>query len=386
MYKKYFSKFLTANEHRLHFAGHSHHYWPDITKKAQEDYWLDSMNLVDDKWGKIFGTKIVQTQKHIANILKIKNYQNIAFAPNTHELVYRIISSIEKDGPINILSTDSEFYSFERQALRLEESNELEVKRVPSEPFNDFTQRFSDESKKSEYDIIFVSQVFFNNSYAINDLLSFVNSLDQKPLIVIDGYHSFMAIDVDLSELEDKIFYLSGSYKYAGGGEGCCFSLIPKDCKLRPKFTGWFAEMSELSNKDPKKVSYQNDGMRFAGSTMDFTSLYRLESWLKLREDEGITVKAVSDHVKNLQNLFIKETEMTALAQYLVSDTLNCGNFLVYRLPSVEITTRVVEYLRDKNIMTDSRKNILRFGISMYLDEQDIRNCAKVISQIEGVI
>ena len=386
MYKKYFSKFLTANQGSLHFAGHSHHYWPDITQEAQDEYWIDSMNLVDAKWGKIFGEKVASTQKYISNMLNIKNSENICFAPNTHELVYRIMSSIEKKGTIKILSTDSEFYSFERQARRLEEAGDIEVTRVSLEPKETFPKRFSKAANQKDYDLIFVSQVFFNNSFAITDLDQFVKGLPDSPLLVIDGYHSFMAIDVDLSNVEDRIFFLGGSYKYAGGGEGCCFMMMPLNCKLRPKYTGWFAEMDQLANKDPNIVSYSSDGMRFAGATMDFTALYRLNSWLNLLEEEKISVKEISSYVKKLQKLFIDSIKETELAQYILSDLSCSGNFLAFSLPSVEKTGEVVKYLQDNGIYTDSRKNVLRFGITMYLSEDDIIKCANIIGKMQGIL
>ncbi|WP_449357748.1 hypothetical protein [Alishewanella longhuensis] len=37
-------------------------------------------------------------------------------------------------------------------------------------------------------------------------------------MLVIDGYHGFMALPTDLSAIAERIFYLSGSYKYAQGG------------------------------------------------------------------------------------------------------------------------------------------------------------------------
>ena len=50
-------------------------------------------------------------------------------------------------------------------------------------------------------------------------------------------------------------------------------------------------------------------------------------------------------------------------------------------MPSVEKTTEVVEYLKDNGVYTDSRKNILRFGITMYQSEDDIKKCVEIIRQ-----
>ncbi len=383
MYQKYFSQFLKLNEGSLHFAGHSHHYWPDVSREAHIKYWDDSARLVDDKWGHIFGSVIPETQELLSKIIGFSTPQNICFAPNTHELLYRIISSIEKD-EIKILTSDSEFYSFERQAQRLEESGKIKRKIISTQNFNDFEKRFTKESHIETYDIIFVSQVFFNSANAIKNLESFVQGLNKNSLIVIDGYHGFMAVDTDLSNIQNDIFYLAGSYKYAAGGEGCCFVTIPKDCQLRPSNTGWFAEIDSLANKS-KEVQYSNNGMRFAGATMDFSALYRLHGWLSKMKADSLTQSKFHQYVSNLQKSFLTKISHSQLAQYLITDQNSCGHFLAFALPSTEQTLKVVELLKANKILTDSRKNVLRFGFTIYLDEDDIFKCSEAINGIKEI-
>ena len=44
-----FSRFRDADPDRLHFAAHSHAYWPDVTRDAQLEVWDDAARLVDEK-------------------------------------------------------------------------------------------------------------------------------------------------------------------------------------------------------------------------------------------------------------------------------------------------------------------------------------------------
>jgi hypothetical protein len=37
----------------LHFAAHSHHFWPDVSREAQLEYWDDCAKLSDEKWEKV---------------------------------------------------------------------------------------------------------------------------------------------------------------------------------------------------------------------------------------------------------------------------------------------------------------------------------------------
>ena len=368
-FEKYFSKFLTANNGKAHFACHSHHYWPDCTRDAQLEYWDDSARLVDDKWGHIFGKKIPNTQELISRVLEFDRPSDITFAPNTHELVYRVLSSFTEK--IKVLTTDSEFYSFSRQMRRLCELNLIEVTIIETLPFDSFQERFSIEAQNG-YDLIFISQVFFNTGLALKDLPTFIKSLTKtKAQVLIDGYHAFMAIPTSLKEVSDDIFYIAGSYKYAAGGEGCCFMTLPKNCNLKPANTGWFAELGELENVSKNEVPFSNDGLRFAGSTFDFTALYRLNSVLNLWENENITVDDIHAHVQSCQKSFLEQMNkcnhnLLNRENLIHLNFSTQGHFITFDLPSVDDVTKIREILNSKGIQTDSRENRLRFGFSLY--------------------
>ncbi len=137
----HFSRFLGAAPGRLHVAAHSHHPWPDVTFEAQQQAWLDAARLIDDKWDEIFGALLPEAAAHITGRLGLSDPEAIAFAPSTHALVMRLLSSLTP--PVRILTTDAEFHSFARQAARLEEDGLAAVERVAAEPFATFPDRFA---------------------------------------------------------------------------------------------------------------------------------------------------------------------------------------------------------------------------------------------------
>lgn len=374
MYKKYYHLFLEANKGIQHYASHSHHYWPDITRQAMLEYWDDSARFVDDKWGYIFENKIPETQRAIARILNLSHPSQIVFAPNTHEFIYRLLSCFEPTKKISVLSTDSEFYSFDRQVNRLSEAQSIDIHKIANLPFDDFEERFIQEIKKQHYDVIFFSHVFFNSGMVVKNLKKIVDAVtDPTTMIIIDGYHGFMALPTDLSELESRIFYLAGSYKYAQGGEGCCFLHVPKNSTHRPIYTGWFASFSALS-EDAGKTIYSNDGMRFAGSTMDFSALYRLHAALSLFEQEKITVEVIHSHIQNLQDNF--RNHLLSIGHHFLCeknilsvDYKHHGHFLTFAMPSPVHAKRLHDELRAKNIWTDYRESRLRFGFGLYQND-----------------
>jgi len=372
MYQHLYSRFLQANAGKQHFACHSHYYWPDVTRDAQLKYWDDSAQYADEKWDYFFSDCVPELQARIANILHAPDPQQCVFAPNTHELLYRILTCLDFNKPVNILTTDSEFHSFSRQVARLGESDKVNVKRIPSFPFETFQQRFIDEVQANHYDMVFFSQVFFNSGVAVNDVNAIVDSVeDPSTIVVVDGYHGFMAIPTDISKISDRAFYLSGSYKYAQGGEGACFAFVPNGCELRPVYTGWFAEFGELSTPKQGQVTYSKNGMRFAGATMDFSALYRLRSVLQMFEQHSLSVTTINQYIKSCQttfldSLFTLQHPLLNQESLLIGDLAQHGHFLTFELPSSEQAEVLSTHLRQNGILTDFRGNRLRFGFALY--------------------
>ncbi|WP_374033839.1 aminotransferase class V-fold PLP-dependent enzyme [Bdellovibrio bacteriovorus] len=382
MYKHLYKRFLDAHPQQIHFACHSHHYWPDATREAHLQYWDDSCKYVDNKWNHIFSTKVPQAQRLIAENLNLSHPEQIVFAPNTHEFVFRLLSSLNWNKKLRILTTDSEFYSFDRQINRLSEMSQFEVVKVPTLPFETFQERFEAAAKSSAWDLVFVSHVFFNSGLAC-DIHRLVKAAPTDSLFVVDGYHAFMAVPTDLKSVEDRIFYLAGSYKYAQGGEGACFLYVPPGTRHRPFHTGWFAELSKLSAVG-NEVGYPTDALQYAGSTMDFSALYRLIASLETFKKEGLTVTAIHTHIQNNQKVFLQELEqkkhpLLNRSRLMALDLDHHGHFLTFDLPSTEDCQKLVQDLDARGVHVDSRKNRLRFGFGLYHDADDVR---AVISRI----
>lgn len=379
MLKVFYQRFLSANPGVQHYACHSHHYWPDVTRDAMIKYWDDSAQWVDDKWDHMFGETVPAVQRLISRVLQLKQPSQIAFAPNTHELLFRLLSCFDWSKPLKVVTTDSEFHSFNRQIRRLAELPHVDVVMVPTEPFADFRERLVAAAAEHQPDLVFFSQVFFNSGVYVGDLPSLVDALEQcsNATIAVDGYHAFMALPTDLSSLEGRIFYLAGSYKYAQGGEGCCFMVVPSTTNFRPLYTGWFAEFGALSGERQAQVQYAPDGYRFAGATMDLSAVYRLRAVLTLYEEKAIGVRHIHSYIQRLQQRFLQE-----LARYdhpwlnrsnlLLGPTDNHGHFFTFRGPSPEIVAAFAEELKRRSIHTDYRGDRLRFGFAPYLELDDI--------------
>jgi len=362
----------------LHAAAHSHHPWPDVSFEAQQRAWRDAAQLMDRKWDHVFTRIIPAAQAHIARQLSLSDPASIAFGPNTHGFVSRILSCMPADRPPRILTTDSEFMSFARQVARLEEDGLVAVMRIAMEPFETFEDRFIAAAAEGGHDLVFFSQVFFNSGFALRDLDVIVRAVrDPDIFVVIDGYHGFMAIPTDLSAVESRAFYLAGGYKYAMAGEGACFLHCPPGYGARPRDTGWYAGFGALESGGGR-VGYAADGSRFLGATYDVSALYRfnaVQDWLQ--RDCG-AVPSMLAEVRELERLFLREVDRADgrinSSMLVVPDEAKRGRFLAFR---TEQASQIAQTLAARNIIVDYRGDRLRIGLGIYTDADALVRLAK---------
>ena len=384
-FKTLFSQALAAAPDRLHFAAHSHHLWPDATRAAQIAAWDDAARLADLKWEKVMGDVLPTAQRHVADELRLPSPDTIVFASNTHDHLIKLISAMGKP-QIRVLATDGEFHSFRRQAARWMESGRIALELIAQEPFETLSERFVARAAEGEHDLIFISQVFFNTGRVFEEVAALAGLSDPAgPWVVVDGYHGFCAIDVDLEPLADRLFYLGGGYKYAMAGEGAAFLHAPPGFGPRPEITGWYAEFAHLEGA-ASGVLYPATAQRFAGATFDPSGLYRLNAAFDALREAGQTTASISAHVRRLQEDLLSRVargEAGRLSEAKLLNPLGDGphaRFLALRDPRAQSWQRA---LADQGVLVDVRDDVLRIGLALYHDGEDvdrfIRTCGAAL-------
>ena len=366
--RAHFSTSLGADPDRLHFAAHSHHPWPDVTRAAQLAAWDHAATELSGKWQEVLGPVWQAAQRHVAGHLGLPDPATLVFAPNTQEFVVRLLSCLPLDRRARVLTTDGEFHSFARQVGRLEEDGLLEVTRIPAEPGRDCLARLAAAARQG-FDLIWVSEVFFTSGQALVGLDTLAAAAGEA-VLVVDGYHAFMARPVDLSAVADRAFYLGGGYKYAMAGEGACFLHCPPGWLPRPRSTGWYAGGAE------RPIAYAADGYRFMGSTFDPSGLYRLNAVMGWLAGLGVDAAAIHAQALALQSRFVaglaarKDGRGLDPARLVVPvEDPARGNFLAFDLDEAEAWQA---RLAAAKIVTDRRGRRLRFGFGLYHTAEEV--------------
>ncbi|HLS13139.1 MAG TPA: aminotransferase class V-fold PLP-dependent enzyme [Beutenbergiaceae bacterium] len=370
----HFTSALAGDE--LHVAAHSHHPWPDITREAHLRSWELAVTHLDRKWATVLADELPRARGFVAGRLGLADPDQVVFAQNTHELLMRICSGIAP--PMRVLTTDAEFHSANRQLARWAEAGLASVDRVPVEPLETFPARFT-AAMSAEHDLVLFSHVFYNSGYVVPDLEQVVAAVpNAQTIVIIDGYHAFMALPTDLSGLDQRAFYLAGGYKYAMAGEGACFASAPAGYVRRPVNTGWFAEFDHLSEAlrpgpGAGAVSYADGGERLAGSTFDPTGLLRFNAVQQWLDDLGVSVEDIHTHVTGLQESFIAAVQhqpgVLQGATLIPAAGLDRGHFLTYRTAQAG---QITSELAGRGVIVDHRGDLLRIGFGVYHELNDV--------------
>lgn len=387
-YKHLFSRALAASPGRIHFAAHSHHLWPDVSFEGHMAAWDDAALLADRKWEKVFLEVIPEAQRHVASEIGLPDPKTLAFTANTHEYLSRLFTSKWNGKPIDVLTSDGEFHSFRRQSARWEERGFVKRRIVACEPFGTFTQRFLAAMKEQPAEVAFLSHVMFRTGLRFDgaeELASYASP--DGPWVVLDLYHSFMAMPCDFSKVADRTFLMGGGYKYAMAGENAAYLHAPPGYAPRPTQTGWFADFGAMEGKQGE-VGYNKDGSRFLGATYDPTGLYRFNAIRRMLDAEGLDTAAIAKRCETLRAQIVTAIEageagVTLRGAELLKPnaTGSQSRFISLRHPkAVEWKSRLMA----ENIFTDARDDILRIGVALYHDEADVGAFCAGVARVLG--
>jgi selenocysteine lyase/cysteine desulfurase len=372
-FKHLFSRSLAAAPGRLHMAAHSHHLWPDASFAGQVECWEDAARLADRKWDRVMGELWPQAQTEVAAEIGSGQPDAIVFAGNTHDFLLRLWAAAPRraGGPLRVLTSSGEFHSARRQFARWAESGDIILEVLSSEPSATLASRLVERADHA--DMILVSQLMFGTGRLVPDLDQLAAlSKPKGPWVVIDGYHSFMAVPEPLGALAGSCFYLAGGYKYAMSGEGLGLMHCPPGFGPRPPITGWYAEFEDLT-APPGQVAYAPDAMRFMGATFDPSAIYRFLHVRRMLAENGLTTARISAQVEELKTQLGEALQGTPLGE---AEWLNEGEparFMALRHP------RAAEWqaaLLAQDCITDVRGDVLRIGLGLYHDQAEVERFA----------
>ncbi len=427
---RHYSRFRVAE--RVLLTGHSHQAWPDVAFEAQQKAWLDAAEMVDDKWGRAFEVA-GEVRTGYRRLLDDPD-GHIALGQNTHELLVRFLSALPLRERPRLVTTDGEFHTIRRQLDRLEEEG-VEVVRVGVDsgrsPSGAQSTRAGGDSMAERViravddrtAAVLVSSVLFRDARIVEGLDGVAAACARVGAeLLVDSYHSLNAVPFSVGEMGlESAFVVGGGYKYCQLGEGNCFLRIPRDCRLRPVVTGWFAEFGMLAgagggggdeggdgeeggggagggesaggdedaggdNGARRHVIYGEGDARFAGSTYDPVSHYRAAAVFRFFREQGLTVDRLRDvSLAQIRRLAAGVDALNPDPRVLTRDRAarlsQRGGFLTMETP---VAGEICCKLRGRGVYADYRGRVLRLGPAPYVTAEQLDEAVAVLGEVVG--
>ncbi len=356
---KHYTRFRVTE--RILLTGHSHQAWPDVAFEAQQQAWLDAAELVDDVWEVAF-EKANEVRRGFARLMD-DSPDHIALAPNTHELVVRFLSALPLQKRPKLVTTDGEFHTIRRQLDRLAEEG-IEVVKVAAVPAATLAERLAGVVGDRTAAVL-VSAVLYTNAHIVPNLRVTLQACERHGAeLLVDAYHALNVVPFSLKkEGLERAYVVGGGYKYCQLGPGNAFLRFPADTTLRPVFTGWFSEFTDLSKAPSGRVEYGPGPARFAGATYDFTSHYRGAAVFKFFEEQKLAPEKLRE---------LSQHQVQQLSKGLGLGSVDAvAGFLAF--PTTEAPL-LAQRLKQQNIWTDYRGNMLRLGPAPYVTEAQLND------------
>jgi len=377
--RPHYARFTEGAGNTVLMTAHSHQAWPDVSRAAHLRAWDDAARWADAKWTHVFEEVLPEFQRRVVARLGSARAHDLALAPNTHELVYRLLSCFPEDA--RVVTTGAEFHSLRRQLTRSSEDG-LSVEWVPAGP--GLADRLGSAMRAAPTQLLALSQVFFTDASVVTDLeaiLADAHSLGVP--VLVDTYHAFNVLPMTADRWPGEVYVVGGGYKYAQSGEAACWMLLPSDCRRRPRHTGWFADFEHLE-ADDGEVRYGPGGFRFMGSTFDPTPFYRGQAVLAWMDEQGLSPELLRRASQDGTELLIQGWEARGLASKGLAlasprDPEARGGFVTFQHPRAQ---DLCAQLGEKGIRTDVRGLRLRLGPAPYTSSSEIERALQTLAEI----
>src|SRR5262245_21069300 len=258
----HYSRFRVAE--RMLLSGHSHQAWPDVGFEGQVEAWNDAATYVDEKWSRA-EVKAERVRRGYAKLLGDRD-GTIGLAPNTHDLLVKLLSALPLQKRPKLVTTDGEFHTSRRQLDRLSEEKWIEVVKVSASPPDAIAERLAAATDERTA-LVLASSILYKNAHVVPNLRAVMERCRTVGAeLVVDAYHQLNVRPFSLGRdgFEDA-FVTGGGYKYCQLGEGNAYLRVPPGRDhLRPVITGWFSEFARLTKQVQPGVAYGEGGAKWA--------------------------------------------------------------------------------------------------------------------------
>ena len=300
------------------------------------------------------------------------NGDDLFFVPNPTTGVNTIINNLDLSPGEEILSTDHEYGALIRGWDSISKKTSARfIKReipLPCTTHDDFIEYFW-EGITEKTKVIFISHITSSTAmiFPIHEICR--RAREQEILTIIDGAHVPGHIPLDISEIDPDV-YVGACHKWLCAPKGSSFLYVRKSFqdKIRPLIVSWGKE-----GTDPSDSSFLLEN-QWQG-TRDMSAFLSVPDAIEFQQKNNWI-----DLIKKCKWL-VQETRSRLDEYFELTHLCPNNNEWLGQMASIEIKTSdpikikntlLEEFSIEVPIFEWKEKNILRYSVQVYNDQQDV--------------
>lgn len=300
------------------------------------------------------------------------NGDDLFFVPNPTTGVNTIINNLDLSPGEEILSTDHEYGALIRGWDSISKKTSARfIKReipLPCTTHDDFIEHFW-EGITEKTKVIFISHITSSTAmvFPIHEICR--RAREREILTIIDGAHVPGHIPLDLSEIDPDV-YVGACHKWLCAPKGSSFLYVRKSFqdKIRPLIVSWGKE-----GTDPSDSSFLLEN-QWQG-TRDMSAFLSVPYAIEFQQKNNWI-----DLIKKCKWL-VRETRSRLDEYFELTHLCPNNNEWLGQMASIEIKTSdpiklkntlLEEFSIEVPIFEWKEKNILRYSVQVYNDQQDV--------------
>ena len=300
------------------------------------------------------------------------NGDDLFFVPNPTTGVNTIINNLDLSPGEEILSTDHEYGALIRGWDSISKKTSARfIKReipLPCTTHDDFIEYFW-EGITEKTKVIFISHITSSTAmvFPIHEICR--RAREREILTIIDGAHVPGHIPLDLSEIDPDV-YVGACHKWLCAPKGSSFLYVRKSFqdKIRPLIVSWGKE-----GTDPSDSSFLLEN-QWQG-TRDMSAFLSVPDAIEFQQKNNWI-----DLIKKCKWL-VRETRSRLDEYFELTHLCPNNNEWLGQMASIEIKTNdpiklkntlLEEFSIEVPIFEWKEKNILRYSVQVYNDQQDV--------------
>ncbi|MEC3607606.1 aminotransferase class V-fold PLP-dependent enzyme [Bacillus glycinifermentans] len=222
-----------------------------------------------------------------------------------------------------------------------------------------------------------VPHVSYYNGYK-QDLKQIADIVHQKgSLLFVDAYQSAGHVPINVKDMDVDIL-AAGTRKYMLGIPGTAFLYVRRGLsrKFKPQMTGWFGRDGK-SAFDLFDSRFAEGAKRFETGTPSFAGLYAADAALEILLEAG--ADRIDAYLRKLAGFALEYGAEKGLRIAGPQTVRNRSSLIsIYAGDAAGIGA----VLRERNVITAARKDVIRIAPHFYNTEEDIKQAIDEISAL----